>query len=238
MYICDLTRDDLVSLLPRGGEVAEIGVEGAFSQAILNRPAPRRLHLIDPWEHQERDDYQGDLYGNASGGEQDARYRSVVGAFDAQALTGQVVVHRGYSIAAAESFSDGQLDWIYVDALQSREAVNADLHAYSVKVEPDGFILGHDYTNHLPARTAGFGVVEAVNDFVAETDWYLLAITMKNFPTYILARDHGSEATEQLRLRLLHAAPRVVEIKNFPSAGRFEHHALEIGGRSVVDQSY
>ena len=219
--------------------MAEIGVaEGAFSQAIVNRSAPRRLHLIDPWEHQERDDYRGDLYGNASSGEQDARYRSVVGAFDALALTGQVVVHRDYSIAAAESFSDGQLDGIYVDALHSREAVNADLHAYSTKVKPDGFILGHDYTHHPSATTAGFGVVEAVNDIVAETDWHLLAVTMENIPTYILARDHGSEATEQVRLRLLHAAPRVVEIKDFPSAGRFEHHALEIGGRSVVYQSY
>ena len=46
MYLTNLTRIDLLRLIPPGGEVAEIGVaEGDFSKHILSAAAPTRLHL-------------------------------------------------------------------------------------------------------------------------------------------------------------------------------------------------
>jgi hypothetical protein len=54
MYIAFTNRISLLSLLPKFGRVAEIGVaEGEFSQEILARTTPKHLHLIDPWVHQE-----------------------------------------------------------------------------------------------------------------------------------------------------------------------------------------
>lgn len=239
MLLCDISRERLISLLPPGGEVAEIGVaEGAFSAEILRQSDPKRLHLIDPWEHQIRPDYKDDLYGNVSGQEQDTRYRAVLGMFDSEIRADRVAIHRGYSVDVGASFESEQFDWIYVDALHSREAVAADLRAYQHKVKPEGFILGHDYTNHFPARQAGFGVVEAVNAFVIEEGFSLLAVTMENFPTYVMSRAPRGAPAEQFCLKILSNASRVVELRNFPLEGRYEHHAVSIGGKTVVYSSF
>ena len=57
MYVLQISRVDLLQFLPKGGVVAEIGVaEGGFSKKILNATSPQTLHLIDPWEFQDRDD--------------------------------------------------------------------------------------------------------------------------------------------------------------------------------------
>jgi Methyltransferase domain len=57
MFVCPISRLQLLQLLPKGGEGAEIGVaKGEFSQPLLDVVKPGRLHLIDPWEHQQRAD--------------------------------------------------------------------------------------------------------------------------------------------------------------------------------------
>src|SRR5579863_9495292 len=61
MLLCAINRNQLLHFLPKGGEGAEIGVaKGEFSEALLGTVQPRKLHLIDPWEHQEREDYAHD----------------------------------------------------------------------------------------------------------------------------------------------------------------------------------
>jgi len=43
-------RNELLSVLPKNGIVAELGVdEGHFSDLILNINNPKTLHLIDLW---------------------------------------------------------------------------------------------------------------------------------------------------------------------------------------------
>lgn len=52
MLLVPASRDELIALLPKGGVVAEVGVAfGDFSEVILARTLPKRLHLIDPWVH-------------------------------------------------------------------------------------------------------------------------------------------------------------------------------------------
>jgi hypothetical protein len=239
MYLCSLKREELLDLLPRGGEIAEIGVaEGNFSREILARVSPDRLHLIDPWEHQTRGDYKNDIYGNVSTNEQNARLLGIKSAFAPHIASGKVVLNQTYSIDAASEFEDEQLDWIYLDALHSHEAVSEDLLAYKDKIKPDGFILGHDYTNHMPARNAGFGVVSAVNEFALEHGYAFMLSTMENFPTYMLTKNPDSEVAKQLLLNVLYRATTVVELKNYPSNHAFEHHAVQIGDKQVVYCSY
>jgi len=44
-------RTDLLSVLPRGAKVAEVGVaSGDFAAEILRRNQPATLHLVDAWE--------------------------------------------------------------------------------------------------------------------------------------------------------------------------------------------
>ena len=230
MLLCPVTRDNLLHLLPKGGEVAEIGVaQGEFSAAILANACPRKLHLIDPWQHQEREDYRNDG-NNADDEEQERRYRQVLSGFSPRIRGGQVEIHRAFSQDVAANFSDGQFDWIYVDGLHSYDGVRSDLRHYKDKVKPEGLILGHDYANHWRAVEMNFGVVEAVNDFVAQEGFRFVALTHDMFPTYVLARNLESPAVQQLTAHLLVYVPGVVEIREFPAQRAFQHKVVDVGG--------
>lgn len=239
MFLTQLPRNDLIKLLPKGGEVAEIGVaEGVFSRHILREAQPRRLHLIDPWEHQAREDYQTDVYGNVAADVQETRFQQVSAAFAAEVAQGQVELVRDYSGQAAPRFHPGQLDWVYLDGLHSEAGVAADLADYASKVAADGFLLGHDYTNHLPARTSGFGVVEAVNAFCEREGWHFLLLTQENYPTYVLVRDRNSAAAQLLVTNVLFHSAWTVELADYPQGYSYTHNALVIAGKTVVFPSF
>ena len=57
----------------------------------------------------------------------------------------RVTLVRNLSTAASHSFADGSLDWIYIDALHTRRALSADLHAWWRKLRPGGLLSGDDY---------------------------------------------------------------------------------------------
>jgi hypothetical protein len=238
VLLCPMSRSQLLQFLPKGGEVAEIGVaNGDFSQSIVDTAAPRRLHLIDPWEHQERVDYAKDD-NNVSDPEQEARFESVSARFRDEISRGTVCVHRDYSEDAAIFFADGQLDWVYIDGMHTLEAAYRDLTVYQSKVKHDGFIVGHDYTNHVQAQYKNFGVVEAVNRFIVEFGYEFLALTIEAFPTYVLAKNSESAVARNLTHGLIINVPYVVEIRDFPRDRRFEHKALWLAGGPIVYQSF
>ncbi len=236
MLVCPTTRAKLLHLLPQGGEVAEIGVaEGDFSQEILHENKPKCLHLIDPWEHQDRSDYVNDP-SNVAAGAQDDRFNAVLARFRAEIAGGTVKVHRDYSQDAAIFFRDGQLDWIYVDGMHTAEAAYNDLATYGRKVRDDGFIIGHDYTNHVQARQWNFGVVEAVNRYVRESGYEFVALTMEAFPTYVIAK--SKELARQLTDLLVRNVPYVVEIRDFPQRNDFEHKSVALKKGWMVYPSF
>ena len=236
MLICPTTRTKLLSFLPEGGEVAEIGVaNGDFSQDILAQTHPRRLHLIDPWERQDREDYADDP-SNVSKPEQDHRFNAVLARFLEQIDGGIVKVHREYSAHAAKFFADGQLDWIYIDGMHTAEAAYADLVTYARKIRDDGFIIGHDYTNHVQAQEWNFGVVAAVNRFVLEFDYEFVVLTVEAFPTYVLARDRIM--ARRLTDALVRSVPYVLEIRDFPRRNEFQHKSLSSPKGTLVYPSF
>ena len=214
--------------------MVEIGVaEGEFSQKILDIVRPKRLHLVDPWIHQDGPDYEADP-NNVPSDEHDARFQAVQARFAGAIEAGGVVLHRTFSVEAAKTFADGSLDWIYIDAMHTFEAVKADLEAYAAKVKEGGFILGHDYTNLPFYQDMGFGVVEAVNDFVVKSGWYFLAITAEMPPSYVLTKDPAHQDTQVLMANLIAKLDGIVEIKGFPERG-FEHRTFNFPG---VDERY
>jgi len=225
-----------LQFLPRGGEVAEIGVaEGDFSQDILAQTSPARLHLIDPWEHQDRSDYIRDR-NNVSESEHNDRFEAVLARFRAQIDGGVVTVHRDYSADAAIFFGSGQLDWIYVDGMHTAAAAYEDLVTYAPKIKADGFIAGHDYTNHSQAQKWNFGVVAAVNKFVLEFDYEFVALTVEPFPTYVLTR--SKDAARRLTDVLIRNLPNVVEIRDFPARHDFRHASVALEQGLIVYPSF
>jgi hypothetical protein len=235
MLCCPIDRERLLAFMPKGGSVAEIGVAfGTFSACIWKSVQPRSLHLIDLWSHQADETYRADP-ANVADDEQERRYRAVLGMFAQAIAAGGVRVHRTASTQAARRFVDGELDWAYVDARHdhlSVLSVLADLRAWAPKVKDDGLLLGHDFANHPQALSMGFGVVEAVRDFVAESGFHFLAMTSDPWPTYVLARQPQAEPARMLLGRLLYNLPGCVEIAD-PFA-TYRQVARMVGDKPVV----
>jgi hypothetical protein len=66
------------------------------------------------------------------------------------------------SWAAADQFADSSVDFCYVDALHTYEAVMQDLTAWWPKIRPGSWFAGDDYTKGWP------GVQQAVQQFFGE----------------------------------------------------------------------
>lgn len=238
MYFCEMTRVDLLALMPKGGEIAEVGVAGGtFSRHILDIVKPERLHLIDLWEHQDDEDYQHDP-NNVSSDDQEQRYQDILRQFAPEIARGQVVVHRSDSVRAAERFSANQLDWVFIDALHTKTGCENDLRAYQPKVKESGFILGHDYTNHGTAQQMGFGVVEAVDEFVMRTGYHFLLLTAENFPSYVLVRDPASPLASALCGNIALHVKGMTEIRDFPQARKYLAKTAIVNGTARVIHSF
>lgn len=162
-------RADLLEKMPKSSMCAEIGVhEGKFSERILNIVKPQRLHLIDPWEHEEEDRYKQSWYGGLGSDGQtllDQRYYAVKTRFDKEVQAQQVKIHRNYSDIALEEFEDSYFDWIYIDGNHLYEFVKQDLELYYPKIKASGYITGDDYG--VQNNWWGNGVQKAVDEFVA-----------------------------------------------------------------------
>jgi len=214
MYVLQISRVDLLQLLPKGGVVAEIGVaEGGFSKKILSVTSPQTLHLIDPWEFQDRDDYQNDA-NNVPQDIADSRYHDVCATFDRYVKFDVVKVHRAFSPAAAEAFPDNHFDWIFIDGLHTRDGVLADLRGWAPKMKENGLILGHDFANHQGAQSMSFGVVEAVQEFLRESDYMMNFLTYEVFPTYVLSRKSAQAGLTPFITTVLRHAPAPIVIEN------------------------
>jgi SAM-dependent methyltransferase len=238
MFLCPITREELMQLVPKGGEGLEIGVaQGEFSRVLLDTIAPKKLHLVDPWEHQTRDDYATDT-NNVDEDSQEARYQDVIAKYAKEIAEGRVFVHRRYSQDAAAAFHDGQFDWIYIDGLHSYEGVQSDLAHYKSKLKPGGILMGHDYTNHDRAKEMKFGVVEAVNGFVANEGFSFLALTQEPFPTYMLTRNLEEPAAQHVMSHLFYHHRGIVELRDYPARCTYMHKIVQVGDKVMVMSSF
>jgi hypothetical protein len=158
-----LDRDAFLEALPKGGIVAEAGVDhGDFSARILAITRPQRLHLIDMW-------------GSAryhSGLQQVVRER-----FAQEIASGRVRIDLGLSTDVLARFPDGHFDWIYIDTDHGYQVTAAELAIARTKVKPGGIIAGHDYTTANWDGGVRYGVVEAVHEFCVKHDWELFLLT-------------------------------------------------------------
>ncbi|MEA2527547.1 MAG: hypothetical protein QOF73_4774 [Thermomicrobiales bacterium] len=207
-----MNRVQLLSFLPSGATVAEIGVyQGGFANAIRRHAAPAKFHLIDPWAIDEGDPY--DVYMRGNREKMHRAYDQILRLFGDDAAAGRAEIHRTYSTLAAPGFPDGYFDWISLDAMHDYDNVLADLRAYADKVKPEGFILGHDFSNTKMGRTKQFGVVRAVREFVATSDFDLILMTNEAAPSYLLARSDNTTTRPALIDALLnHPTYRLVDL--------------------------
>jgi hypothetical protein len=164
-----IARDYLLLKMPQGAVCAEIGVdEGDFSEQIIGATKPKKLHLIDPWQH--LDEYKGSCYGGLGPegqSEMDRKYLKVQERFVSETKAGRAVLHRVTSEEATSLFDDSHLDWLYLDANHLYEFAKLDLELFYPKIKPGGYICGDDYG--VKGWWEG-GVTKAVNEFVKEKE--------------------------------------------------------------------
>ena len=138
------SRYQLISMLPHGGHVAEVGTDrGHFAQQILTHCSPSKLHLIDF----------------------DFSFLEPAVAKDAR-----VALHRGDSHELIASFPEAYFDWIYIDADHSYEGVMRDANAAASKVRRGGFLVFNDFA-HVDPLLGVYGVHRAVVDFAIKRRW-------------------------------------------------------------------
>ncbi|HTW54481.1 MAG TPA: class I SAM-dependent methyltransferase [Stellaceae bacterium] len=206
MYYVISERENLVSFLPQGAVGAEIGVaQGDFSEVLLDRARPSRLHLIDPWSHLETGNLDAAAYlrgisglagefgppaDNADG---DKQYRAV-----RQRLAGrrEVVFNRQFSYKAVREFPDRYFDFVYIDGNHSYEYVFRDLLDFAAKLKDDGLLMGHDFFEDAFASEQHYGVVDAVHSFLrrAAEDYRLMCLTYEPFSSYVIAKKNSGFA--------------------------------------------
>lgn len=154
----------LLRILNLSGEGAEIGVSsGAFSKILFDNSKLSKLYLVDPWINQDKEIYNDETNVDQEGF--DERYQLVTRLFKGEGDRCRIL--RMTSEEAANEIEDDSLDFIYIDANHSYEAVSQDISLWWPKVKNGGVFSGHDYTNGGPYN---FGVKRAVDEFISKHD--------------------------------------------------------------------
>lgn len=167
--------DEILDRLPRNHFVigAEVGVfDGRLSGYLLRENRSMTLLLVDRWSAVPMDHpywKSGSEMARHTPDEWtaiEAKARSAV-AFAAN----RAIALKGESVQVAAMIWDGSLDFSFIDAEHTYEAVTADLQAWWPKIRSGGFIAGHDWDHpedhiHPDGSTNRmWGVKKAVEDF-------------------------------------------------------------------------
>ena len=171
----------LLRILNSNGKGAEVGVLwGAFSKILLENSKLSTLYMIDPWMPQSMKNYKDG--SNASEDENEIRYQKVVNEFQPYGSRSEIL--RLNSEEAAEKFQQETLDFVYIDANHSYEAVQQDIQLWWPKVKLRGIISGHDY---FDGGRYDFGVKSAVDEFVSKTNQQLFVIE-QDWPSWYIIK--------------------------------------------------
>ena len=148
--------DHIKTLVKVDPVIAEVGVfHGHFSEKLLSVLKPTTLHLLDTFNTHDHISEKFSAF-------QHLNYVSK--RFEEQIEEGQVVIHQGISWDELAKLDGCSLDYIYIDADHTYESVKKDIKASIPKMRPGSIIHFNDYTNAY-----GYGVLEAINEFLEES---------------------------------------------------------------------
>lgn len=165
--ITDITNREELHLLINDMQLhvgVEIGVQtGLYSKYLLEN-TNLFLNLVDIWKWQKG---YNDV-ANVSDIQQDMNLEQTIERL--KPFEGRYKIIRMYSIHAAKTFPDESLDFIYLDANHTYDAVTTDLNAWYPKLRIGGLMAGHDYLNAWPGEEKykkSYEVETAVQEFIS-----------------------------------------------------------------------
>lgn len=137
---------EVIDRLPSGdATLVEVGVwRGDLTRRLLAALSRLRVVLVDPWTA-DNPAWQasGALLATCQQTELEDIYQGVVALV--APCGDRVRILRQPSLEAAARVPDHSADAVFIDAVHSRESVQADITAWLPKVRPGGWIGGHDY---------------------------------------------------------------------------------------------
>jgi hypothetical protein len=174
-------RAQLMAGLPHGGVGVEVGVlEGEFALQIFQCNEPAHLFLVDCWRVQPQDVYDtADSSSWLTQAEYDAAYAKCRTRLRDAGVEHRATLIRNFSVAAANMFHDGVLDWAWIDANHLR--CYEDMCAWWPKVKPGGYLGGHDYDDYSTCMT----VKQDADRFAAERG-LRLTVTTDRDPCWLI----------------------------------------------------
>jgi hypothetical protein len=157
-------REFALSLIPKGGVVAEVGVAyGDFSRLMLDYLKPSKFYAIDCFMCGPGSDFWGrtefrdaDLYHQEFIERKFAKERNA-GVFE---------TIKGNSYEVLSNFPDNSLDYAYLDAAHDYDTVKKDIKVLLSKVKDKGFIQFNDYIIFDCFANIPYGVVRAVDELL------------------------------------------------------------------------
>ncbi len=143
------------------GVGAEVGVhKGSYSEFLLTHWNGKKLFSIDPWMESSRE-----LSADGTPVTQIAHDDVLsVATKRLKPFGARCEMMRRTSRDAAGSFANGELDFVYIDALHHYEDVSDDIELWFPKVRKGGILAGHDYLDGW-APNYVYGVKSAVDEF-------------------------------------------------------------------------
>lgn len=158
----------LASIVGKPRQGAEVGVfAGATTSYLLARFPGLHLYAVDLWSVRPRLDRVG--FQTWEGRD----LQAVRKTFDQRTrpFRDRLTILERDTVEAASSVPDGSLDFVFIDAEHTYEAVLADIAAWRPKLRPGGILSGHDYGHpRFPGVKRAVDEVCVVN--VRETVWW------------------------------------------------------------------
>ncbi len=135
-FSCNFLYTEIVRSASNGSHFVEVGSYEGQSAAflaveILNSGKQIKFDCIDTWTNHNdvRDsDETYNMFLN--------NMKPVEGVYNPIRMD---------SIEASKLYEDNSIDFVYIDADHSYEAVKNDINAWLPKVKPNGILAGHDY---------------------------------------------------------------------------------------------
>ena len=170
------SREDVLSLLPKGGVIAEVGVAyGNFSALLLEIIQPEKFIAIDSFAFTEDNEPWKQTILKDSKLSHIHYYKK---RFEKEIAAGQAEVKKGLSWDGLARLPDKSLDYIYLDAGHTYEEVVKDIQQVKRVIKDTGIIQFNDYTLFDAFAFVPYGVPKAVHEFILEENYEVLYLCL------------------------------------------------------------